>query len=111
MGAVHQYDPDKLYVSGANNFQWVPDVLTEEDVFVGVRLSGERLIRGSYAMCDAPQGIVQTTAPESVCNYDSMIAPDLSKILPVPLCTTMTVPIIPMAPPIRNALHMCCVIL
>ncbi len=70
------YDPDKLYVSGANNFQWVPDVLKEEDVFVGVRLSGDRLIRGSYAMCDAPQGIVQTTEPESVRNYDRMIAPE-----------------------------------
>ncbi len=75
--AYKMYDPDKLYVSGANNFQWVPDVLTEEDVFVGVRLSGERLIRGSYAMCDAPQGIVQTTAPESVTNYDRMIAPEV----------------------------------
>ena len=72
-----KFDPDKLYVSGANNFQWVPEVLDEEDVFVGVRLSGERLIRGSYAMCDAPQGIVQTTAPESVSNYDKMIAPDI----------------------------------
>lgn len=72
-----KFDPDKLYVSGANNFQWFPDVLDEEDVFVGVRLSGERLIRGSYAMCDAPQGIVQTTEPESVSNYDKMIAPDI----------------------------------
>lgn len=71
------YDQDKLYVSGANNFQWVPDVIDGEDVFVGVRLSGDRLIRGSYAMCDAPQGIVQTTAPESVTNYDRMIAPEI----------------------------------
>ena len=77
LAEYRRFDPDKLYVSGANNFQWVPDVLDEEDVFVGVRLSGERLIRGSYAMCDAPQGIVQTTAPESVSNYDSMIAPDV----------------------------------
>lgn len=69
------FDPDKLYLSGANNFQWVPEVLAEEDAFVGVRLSGERLIRGSYAMCDAPQGIVQTTEPESVTNYDRTIAP------------------------------------
>lgn len=69
-----KFDPDKLYVSGANNFQWFPDVLDEEDVFVGVRLSGERLIRGSYAMCDAPQGIVQTTEPESCTNYDHTIA-------------------------------------
>ncbi|MDD6049932.1 MAG: hypothetical protein PUC00_01470 [Clostridiales bacterium] len=69
------YDPDKLYVSGANNFQWVPEVLPEEDVFVGVRFSRERLIRGSYAMCDAPQGIVQVSEPESISTYDRMIVP------------------------------------
>ncbi len=73
------YDPDKLYISGANNFQWAPEVLKEEDVFVGVRLSGERLIRGSYAMCDAPQGIVQVTEPESVSNYDAMIVPEVAE--------------------------------
>ncbi len=73
--AYRAFDPDKLYISGANNFQWVPDVLAEEDVFVGVRLAGDRLIRGSYAMCDAPQGIVQVTAPESISDYDRMIAP------------------------------------
>ncbi|MBQ7850776.1 MAG: hypothetical protein IJ343_13710 [Clostridia bacterium] len=77
LAAYRAFDPDKLYISGANNFQWVPDVLEEEDVFVGVRLSGDRLIRGSYAMCDAPQGIVQTTAPESISNYDRMIAPEV----------------------------------
>ena len=69
------YDPDKLYISGSNNFQFVPEVLPEEDVFVGVRFSRERLIRGSYAMCDAPQGIVQVTEPESVASYDRMIVP------------------------------------
>ncbi len=77
LAGYRAYDPDKLYVSGANNFQWVPEVLAEEDVFVGVRLSGERLIRGSYAMCDAPQGIVQVTEPESATNYDAMIAPEI----------------------------------
>ena len=77
LAEYRRFDPDKLYISGANNFQWVPEVLEEEDVFVGVRLSGERLIRGSYAMCDAPQGIVQTTEPESVSNYDRMICPDV----------------------------------
>ena len=77
LAEYRKFAPDKLYVSGANNFQWVPEVLEQEDVFVGVRLSGERLIRGSYAMCDAPQGIVQVTEPESVSNYDKMIAPDI----------------------------------
>ncbi len=79
LAGYRAFDPDKLYVSGANNFQWVPDVLEEEDVFVGVRLSRDRLIRGSYAMCDAPQGIVQTTAPESMTDYDAMVAPTVSQ--------------------------------
>ncbi|MGN0793510.1 MAG: beta-galactosidase [Aristaeellaceae bacterium] len=77
LAAYREFDPDKLYISGANNFQWVPEVLREEDVFVGVRLSGERLIRGSYAMCDAPQGIVQTSEPESRAHYDRMIVPQV----------------------------------
>lgn len=76
MRAYREADDTKLYSSGANNYQFVPDVLDEENVFVGVRLGHERLIRGSYAMCDAPQGIVQTTAPESVSNYDASIVPE-----------------------------------
>ena len=76
MRAYREADDTKLYSSGANNYQFVPDVLDEENVFVGVRLGRERLIRGSYAMCDAPQGIVQTTAPESVSNYDAVIVPE-----------------------------------
>lgn len=76
MRAYRETDDTKLYSSGANNYQFVPDVLDEGNVFVGVRLGRERLIRGSYAMCDAPQGIVQTTAPESVSNYDASIVPE-----------------------------------
>lgn len=76
MRAYREADDTKLYSSGANNYQFVPDVLDEENVFVGVRLGRERLIRGSYAMCDAPQGIVQATAPESVSNYDASIVPE-----------------------------------
>lgn len=76
MRAYREADDTKLYSSGANNYQFVPDVLDEENVFVVVRLGRERLIRGSYAMCDAPQGIVQTTAPESVSNYDASIVPE-----------------------------------
>lgn len=76
MRAYREADDTKLYSSGANNYQFVPDVLDEEIVFVGVRLGRERLIRGSYAMCDAPQGIVQMTAPESASNYDASIVPE-----------------------------------
>lgn len=77
MRAYREADDTKLYSSGANNYQFVPDVLDEENVFVGVRLGRERLIRGSYAMCDAPQGIVQMTAPESASNYDASIVPEM----------------------------------
>ena len=70
--------PDKLYVQGSNNFQFVPCVLENDDFFSGVRLSThDRLIRGSYATCDAPQGHIQTNAPNSVHNYDKMIDPEI----------------------------------
>ncbi len=65
--------PDKLYAGGSNNFQFVPCVLEQEDFFSGVRLGHDRLIRGSYAMCDAPQGHIQTNQPNSIHNYDPLI--------------------------------------
>lgn len=65
--------PDKLYAGGSNNFQFVPCVLENEDFFSGVRLGKDRLIRGSYAMCDAPQGHIQTNYPNSLHNYDPLI--------------------------------------
>lgn len=65
--------PDKLYAGGSNNFQFVPCVLEQEDFFSGVRLGKDRLIRGSYAMCDAPQGHIQTNYPNSLHNYDPLI--------------------------------------
>ncbi|MGN0648932.1 MAG: hypothetical protein ACI4KM_00700 [Oscillospiraceae bacterium] len=65
--------PDKLYSGGSNNFQFVPCVLEQEDFFSGVRLGHDRLIRGSYAMCDAPQGHIQTDRPNSIHNYDPLI--------------------------------------
>ncbi|MDE7194827.1 MAG: hypothetical protein K2O14_12800, partial [Oscillospiraceae bacterium] len=68
--------PDKLYVQGSNNFQFVPCVLENDDVFSGVRFSRERLIRGSYASCDAPFGHIQTDEPNSAHNYDKMIIPE-----------------------------------
>ena len=69
------YDNRHLYTQGSNNFQFVPAVLEHEDYFVGVRFSKERLFRGSYAMCDAPLGHIQTQAPNSDYDYDEMIRP------------------------------------
>ncbi len=65
--------PDKMYVGGSNNYQFVPCVLDEDDFFSGVRLGHDRLIRGSYAMCDAPQGHIQKLEPNSIHNYDPLI--------------------------------------
>lgn len=75
---LHDYkkvDSRHLYTQGSNNFQWVPEVLGDEDVFCGVRLAKDRLFRGSYAMCDAPQGHIQVEAPNANHNYDEIIVP------------------------------------
>ncbi|MGN1119312.1 MAG: hypothetical protein ACI4Q4_03070, partial [Oscillospiraceae bacterium] len=68
--------PDKLFVQGSNNFQFVPCVLEQDDFFSGVRFDRDRLIRGSYASCDAPFGHIQTDEPNSVHSYDPMIIAD-----------------------------------
>lgn len=70
-----KFDNRRMYTQGSNNFQFCPAVLPEEEVFCGVRFSRERLFRGSYAMCDAPQGHIQTMPPNSCYQYDEMIAP------------------------------------
>ena len=75
---LHEYkkvDKRHMYTQGSNNFQFCPAVLPDEDVFCGVRLASDRLFRGSYAMCDAPQGHLQTKAPNSSHSYDDIIAP------------------------------------
>ncbi len=66
-----------LFTQGCNNFQFFPNILPEDDFFVGVRLNKERLIRGSYAMCDAPLGHVQTVRPSTMHNYDDLILPQV----------------------------------
>lgn len=68
-------DNRHLYVQGSNNFQFSPVILENDDFFSGVRFSRERLFRGSYAMCDAPQGHIQTQMPESSHTYDEAIRP------------------------------------
>ena len=69
-------DDRHLYTDGSNNFQFFPCVLENADFLSGVRLSRDRLYRGSYAMCDAPQGFIQTEAPNTVHCYDGIIAPE-----------------------------------
>jgi len=73
------YDKRHLYVQGCNNFQWAPCILEEDDFFSGVRFSGDRIFRGSYAMCDAPQGHIQTIYPNTYHNYDEIIRPNVNK--------------------------------
>lgn len=75
-------DKRHLYTQGSNNFQFVPWVCPEEDFFVGVRLAGAdgngantRLIRGSFAACDAPMGHVQTMEPGTAHSYDTAVFP------------------------------------
>jgi hypothetical protein len=73
--AYKAYDGRHLYTQGSNNFQFVPVILEEEDFFTGVRFSRDRLFRGSYAMCDAPLGHVQTDRPGTRKDYDEQIVP------------------------------------
>ena len=73
MGGFKSFDDRHLYTQGSNNFQFTPCVLENDDFFVGVRLSKERLIRGSYGMCDAPLGHVQTDKPSTRKSYDEVI--------------------------------------
>lgn len=68
-------DNRHLYVQGSNNFQFSPVILENDDFFSGVRFSKERLFRGSYAMCDAPQGHIQTQMPDNSHTYDEAIRP------------------------------------
>ncbi len=72
-------DSNRLYTQGSNNFQFVPCILEEDDFFCGVRFSRDRLIRGSYAMCDAPLGHIQTQKPASSHCYDAAIMPDATE--------------------------------
>jgi len=75
MGVLKEHDNRHLYTQGSNNHQFVPAVLPNDDFFSGVRFSKYRLFRGSYAMCDAPLGFVQTEQPGAYWNYDEMIVP------------------------------------
>lgn len=80
LGKYRSYDSRHLYTQGSNNFQFVPCILDNEDFFCGVRFSRDRLFRGSYAMCDAPQGHIQTKAPDMNHNYNDSIRPKNTSI-------------------------------
>lgn len=73
------YDNRHLYTQGSNNFQFCPVILENDDFFSGVRFSRDRLFRGSYAMCDAPLGHVQTDVPSTMKDYDENICPTCIK--------------------------------
>lgn len=75
LGQYKAVDKRHLYVQGSNNFQWVPVILENDDFFSGVRFTKERRIRGSYAMCDAPLGHVQTDFVGTMKDYDEAIIP------------------------------------
>ncbi len=75
LGDYKAWDSRPLYTQGSNNFQFWPCILDNDDFFVGVRFSKERLFRGSYAMCDAPLGHIQTETPNTTYHYDSIIQP------------------------------------
>lgn len=70
IGGFKECRSDILYTGGSNNFQFFPTDVPNEDFFVGVRFDKEFLIRGSYAMCDAPQGFIQTEKPNMSHDYD-----------------------------------------
>lgn len=73
--AYKAVDTRHLYTQGSNNFQHTPVLLPEDDFYVGVRFSKNRLFRGSYGMCDAPLGHIQWEEPSTTHNYDEMIVP------------------------------------
>ncbi|SET20806.1 glycoside hydrolase family 2 TIM barrel-domain containing protein [Paenibacillus sp. NFR01] len=70
-----EFDSRHLYTQGSNNHQFMPEILEHDDFFSGVRFSRDRLFRGSYAMCDAPLGHVQTDLPGTMKDYDDQIVP------------------------------------
>jgi len=72
-------DTRHLYTQGSNNFQHTPVLLPEDDFYVGVRFSKNRLIRGSYGMCDAPLGHIQWEEPSTTHNYDDAIYPAVTE--------------------------------
>lgn len=72
-------DSRPLYTQGSNNFQHMPLKVPNEDFWTGVRLGWGKLIRGSYATCDAPIGLIQTSPPSAAWDYESLLAPQITE--------------------------------
>ena len=68
-------DPRPLYTQGSNNFQHMPVQIPQEDFWTGVRTGKGKLLRGSFADCDAPLGMLQTHAPSASWDYESYLTP------------------------------------
>lgn len=75
VSAYKAFDGRRLYTQGSNNFFWDPLVLPCDDYFSGVRMSAHRHFRASFAMCDSPQGHIQTMRPNSSFTYDATLHP------------------------------------
>ena len=76
LAEYHSLDKRHLYTQGSNNFQFYPNIQPNDDFFSGVRLSRDRLIRGSYGQCDIPLGFVQAEKPNTSHSFDKMIFPE-----------------------------------
>ena len=85
IGLLKKEDDRPLYTQGSNNFQFIPEILSNEDFLVAARLAppvngeNKRLVRGSFAMCDAPLGAVQTMAPGTAFDFDAAVLPELAQ--------------------------------
>jgi hypothetical protein len=84
IGILKAADDRPLYTQGSNNFQFIPEILSNEDFLVAARLAppvngeNKRLIRGSFGMCDAPLGPVQVREPGTSFDFDAAIMPELA---------------------------------
>ncbi len=72
---LRKADARMLYTQGSNNYQHMPIQLPEEDFWTGVRTGKGRLLRGSYAECDAPLGRIQSGQPSASWDYEAYLTP------------------------------------
>ena len=86
---LRAHDPRPLYTQGSNNFQFTPLELPQEEFWVGVRTGKHRLLRGSYAECDAPLGMIQTAAPSANWNYSGAFSHDETESDSDDICLTV----------------------